>query len=103
MSFDTCPTDVAAAPAERIWERLIDPSRLDWVDARLLEAPARRLQAGDRLLFAASLGLRVSWLVKAIEPLRELTLDIGLPFGMSNLETIVLSPIDGAHCRVTFN
>jgi hypothetical protein len=99
----TCPTDVAHAPAERIWERLIDPSRLDWVDAKLIEAPGRRLQVGDRLLFAASLGLRVSWTVLAIEPLRLLTLDIGLPFGMANRETVVLSPVDAEHCRITFN
>jgi len=99
----TCPTDIVRAPAERVWERLIDPARLGWVDARLMEAPARHLAVGDRLVFAASLGLRVSWVVLAMEPLRSLDLDIGLPFGMANRQTIVLSPMDPESCRVTFN
>jgi hypothetical protein len=102
-AFETCPTDVARAPAERIWELLTDPARLTWQDAKLIEGPARRLAVGDRLLFTASFGLRVSWSVVELEPLRKLTLHIGLPFGMANEEAIVLSKIDEQSCRITFS
>jgi hypothetical protein len=99
----TCPTDIVRAPAERVWERLIDPALLGWVDARMIEAPERRLVVGDRVVFVASLGLRVSWVVMGMEPLRSLDLDIRLPFGMANRQTTVISPIDAESCRLTFN
>lgn len=99
----TCPTDIVRAPAARVWEHLIDPTRLGWVDARLIEAPERPLAVGDRLVFVASFGLRVSWVVLAMEPLRSLELDIGLPFGMANHQTMVISPAGEESCRVTFN
>lgn len=102
-TFETCPTDVARAPVERAWELLTTPSRLDWVDARLIEAPGRSLRPGDRVVFAASLGLRVSWTVLAVEPPHRLALDIALPFGMANQQTVVLSPLDAERCRITFN
>ena len=101
--FDTCPTDVVDAPVERVWELLTNPSLLHWVDAKLLEAPARSLTAGDRLRFAASFGLRVSWTVRALDPPRLLALDVRLPFGMANQETVLLSRLDAERCRVTFN
>jgi hypothetical protein len=101
--FDVCPTDVVHAPVERVWPLLIEPSRLHWVDAKLVSAPARALAVGDRLLFRAGPGLRVSWSVVAVEPEHSLTLDIALPFGVTNHETVVLTRIDDASCRVTFN
>jgi hypothetical protein len=100
---ETCPTDVVRAPLERIWAHLTEPTRLEWVDAKLIDAPPRTLAVGDRLSFAASLGLRVSWTVLAIDPPRSIALHIGLPFGMANRETVVLSPIDAQRCRITFN
>lgn len=100
--IEACPTDVAHAPAERVWERLVDPDRLDWV-ARVVEAPAGPLRAGDRVRFAASLGLRLTWDVLAVEPARRLALDITLPFGIANHMTIALAPIDAERCRITFH
>jgi hypothetical protein len=102
-SFETCPTDVVHAPVERVWELLTIPSLITWADARLIEAPGRGLVAGDRIVFVASLGLRVSWTVLSLDPPKELALQIGLPFGMGNRETIVLSRLAESECRVTFN
>jgi hypothetical protein len=102
-TVETCPTDVVGAAVERVWALLTNPSLLHWMDVRLIEAPARNLSVGDRALFAASFGLRVSWTVLALDQSRSITLDIGLPFGMVNRETVVLSPLDANRCRVTFN
>jgi len=101
-TLEACPTDVARASAERVWERLTNPSQLGWV-AKVIEAPKRPLRAGDRVRFSASLGLRVTWDVLAVEPTRQMALNIALPFGMANHMTIVISPIDAETCRVTFN
>jgi hypothetical protein len=102
-SFETCPSDVVRAPVERVWELLTIPSLIRWADARLIEAPERGLRVGDRIVFTASFGLRVSWTVLGLDAPRELALHIELPFGMANQETIVLSRIDEGECRVTFN
>jgi uncharacterized protein YndB with AHSA1/START domain len=101
-TIEACPTDVVRASAERVWEHLVDPAKLDWV-ANVIERPAARLRVGDRVRFSASLGLRVTWDVLAVEPVRQMALDIALPFGMANHMTIVISSIDAESCRVTFN
>ena len=102
-NFETCPTDVVHASAECVWELVMTPSLFGWIDAKVIEAPARSLMVGDRVIFAASLGLRVSWTVLALEPPHRIALDIELPFGIANQETIVLSRLDAATCRVSFN
>ncbi len=101
--MEVCPTDVTRASVERVWELVTNPSGYqEWVDAKVIEAPSRALQIGDRVLFTASLGLRLSWTVFAIDPLREFGIDVALPFGMANHETIVISKL-AEGCRVTFN
>jgi hypothetical protein len=52
---------------------------------------------------AAQLGLGFSWTVLEIAPPRMLTIDIALPFGMGNRDTIMITRIDDERCRVTFN
>jgi len=102
-SFETCPTDTIGASPERVWELLTDPARLDWVGVKLVEGPARHLAVGDRLVFGPAPGLRLSWDVLAVEPLRTLELDIRAPFGIRNHEVVVVSPSDSDNCRLTFN
>ncbi len=102
-AMEVCPTDVARAPVELAWEHFTNPSLLGWVDAKLVDAPARPVAVGDRLLFKADFGLRVTWSILAIEPHRQVELDIGLPFGMANRQTTVFSRIDAHSCRITFS
>jgi uncharacterized protein YndB with AHSA1/START domain len=103
-SFETCPTDIVRAPRERVWDLLTNPARLDdWLGVKVVEAPARTLAVGDRLVFGPAPGLRLSWNVLSIEPLRTLELDIKAPLGIRNHEIVVLSPVGGDSCRVTFN
>jgi uncharacterized protein YndB with AHSA1/START domain len=101
-SFETCPTDVIHASPERVWELLTNPARLGWLGVKVVEAPARNLAVGDRLVFGPAPGLRLSWTVLGVEPLRTLELDITAPLGISNHEIVVVSPIGSGSCRVTF-
>jgi hypothetical protein len=97
------PTDVIRASPERVWELLTNPERLGWLTVRVVEAPARNLEVGDRLVFGPAPGLRLSWNVLSVEPLRTLELDIKVPFGITNHEIVVMSPLVGNEgCRVTF-
>jgi hypothetical protein len=41
--------------------------------------------------------------VLSIEPLRTLELDVKVPLGIRNHETVVVSPAGVDSCRVTFN
>jgi uncharacterized protein YndB with AHSA1/START domain len=102
-TFETCPTDIVPASREHVWELLTDPARLEWVGVKLVEAPARHLAVGDRLVFGPAPGLRLSWDVLSVEPLRALELDIKAPFGIRNHEMIVVSPLESDSCRLTFN
>jgi uncharacterized protein YndB with AHSA1/START domain len=103
-SFETCPTDVIHASPERVWDLLTNPARLgDWLGVKVLAAPARNLAIGDRLVFGPAPGLRLSWTVLSVEPLRRLELDIKVPFGIRNHEIVVVSPVGSDSSRVTFN
>jgi hypothetical protein len=102
-SFETCPTDIIHASLEQVWDLVTNPARLDWVGVKLVESPAHHLAAGDRLVFGPAPGLHVSWDVLAVERLRMLELDIKVPFGIRNHEVVVLSPLNGDSCRLTFN
>jgi uncharacterized protein YndB with AHSA1/START domain len=102
-SFETCPTDIIHTSPERVWELLTNPARLDWLGVKVVEAPARNLAVGDRLVFGPAPGLRLSWNVLSVEPLRTLELDIKAPFGIRNHEIIVVSPLGSDSCRATFN
>jgi uncharacterized protein YndB with AHSA1/START domain len=102
-SFETCPTDIIHASPERVWELLTNPARLDWLAVKVVEAPARNLAVGDRLVFGPAPGLRLSWNVLSVEPLRTLELDIKAPFGIRNHEIVVVSPHGSDSCRATFS
>jgi uncharacterized protein YndB with AHSA1/START domain len=101
-SFETCPTDIIHASRERVWALLTNPAQLGWIGVKVVEAPARSLAAGDRLVFGPAPGLRLSWDVLSVEPLRTLELDVKVPFGIRNHEIVVVSPLGSDSCRVTF-
>ena len=114
MAIQTCPTDIVASSAERIWNLLTQPRELAaWTGARLVECsthggpthdgPTEGLVAGDRVVLAPGFGMRVIFEVLAMDPLRQLALDAYLPFGVVNHEVIQISPVGAGGCRVTFN
>ena len=100
--MEVCPTEVIVAPAERIWQLLTDPLELArWSGTKLLEGPERSVSAGDRLVLRAGI-MHIVVDVRELQPPRQLTLDIALPFGVSNREQAQITRIDGTSCRVTF-
>jgi hypothetical protein len=101
--MDVCPTDVVFARAERIWHLLTDAGQLThWSGTKLVEGPARLESVGDQLVLRAGL-FHITFDVRDVQAPRQLTLDIGLPFGVRNHERIEITPIDASSCRVTFN
>jgi len=104
MSIVACPTDVVAAPAERVWELLADASSLArWTGTRLVEGPERPLQAGDRIVYGAGPGLRAIFQVLEVVPRQTLRVDVAMSFGIVNHEVIQLAAIDDTRTRVTFS
>ena len=105
MGFQTCPTDLIEAPAERIWKLIVDPQQLgSWIDAKVADAPRRPLEVGDRVGLLAGPGhfLKVGIEVISLRELEELALEISLPFGLKNHEKVRLRAL-GSRTRVTYN
>jgi len=102
-SFETCPTAVIDASPDRVWNLLTNPVQLGWLGLKVVAAPGRTLAVGDRLVFGPAPGLRVSWDVLSVQPLRMLELDVTVPFGIRNHEIVVMSPLGSGSCRVSFN
>ena len=101
--MDVCPTDVVFAPADRVWHLLTDARELtDWSGAKLIEGPMRLASVGDRLVVRAGI-FHITFDVLDMQAPQQLTLNIGLPFGVRNHERIEITPIDANSCRVTFN
>jgi hypothetical protein len=101
--MEVCPTALIAAPAEVIWHLLTDPHELaDWTGTKLAQGPPRALRAGDRLVLRAGV-LHITFDVLDMHAPGQLTLDIALPFGLTNHEQIQITPITAHSCRVTFN
>ena len=107
--IQTCPTDLVYATVDRVWELLTVPRELEqWSAAKVIEAPARPLDTGDRLILAVGrtgLGqkIRMSFQVVEAKPPQELRLEIRLPFGITNHEVIRITPVGSRECRVTYN
>ena len=100
-----CPTDIVRAPAVRVWSLVTEPRELArWSDTRIIEAPERALDAGDRLLLGAGAGhrMRVVLDVQEAAAPRRLALRIRLPFAVVNHEVIEIVPLDEHSSRVTF-
>lgn len=106
MAFQTCPTDLVEASAETVWVLLTTPRLYEeWVDARLREGPERPIAVGDRLLLGAGPGhrMKVVFDVVGLTPMREVVLDVRLPFGLGNHEVLRITPLGSRRCRVTYD
>jgi hypothetical protein len=104
--IQTCPTDVVHATRARVWELITSPTSIcSWADGVLVDGPARPLQAGDRVVMRSGplRHFKVVLHVLAARPHEELALDVMLPFGVVNHESIALRAIDEGSCRVALN
>jgi uncharacterized protein YndB with AHSA1/START domain len=101
--MEVCPTEVVLAPAEHIWQLLTDLRKLaHWTGTTLVGAPACPMSTNDHLVFRAGVW-RITFDVLEMRPPRMLTIDVGLPLGVTNHEQIRVTPIDARSSRVTFN
>ena len=108
MGLISCPTDVIAASADAVWPLLTDPAQYErWTGADVLRVSppgaARRGQRIDFSVRALALTWPVRFAVGAVRDRESLELDVFMPFGIVNHELIVLSRLDDARTRVTFN
>src|SRR5262245_52571281 len=104
--IQVCPTDIVKASPDRIWNLLTSPRELaGWSDTTLVHAPDREITAGDQLVLGAGIAhwFRVVFQVREATRPRSLSIDIRLPFGVTNDETIDIAPLGSDTCRVTFN
>lgn len=101
--MEVCPTDVLLASAERIWYLLTDPRTLaQWTGTKLVGSFVSPMSAGDHLVLRAGV-LHITFDVLDMRPPRELTFDVGFPFGVTSHEQIQITPINAHSTRVTFN
>jgi uncharacterized protein YndB with AHSA1/START domain len=101
-----CPTDIVHASAERVWKLLTTPKELPaWTGMALVEGPDREMRAGDRVVLGAGMGIPLRMIFQVREAVRPqlLSLDIRLPFGITNDETIQILRIGSSESRVTYN
>jgi len=101
-----CPTDIVRASPDRIWDLLTNPRELaGWSDTVVIDAPEREITTGDRLVLGAGLAyrFRVIFHVREAARPRLLSINVRLPFGVTNHETIAIIPVESNACRVTFN
>jgi ligand-binding SRPBCC domain-containing protein len=109
MIVNVCPSGIAAAPAQQVWQVLTTPDRFgEWLDAAVVAVrPPGRAVAGQRIdLVAPSFGFhwRVSIDVDAVDPDgRWIDLTGRLPFGIVNHERVTLAQVDADQTLVRFN
>ena len=104
----SCPTDMVGASADAVWELLTRPELYDrWTGADLVSVvPPGQAHPGQRIDFRVR-ALGRTWPVRfEVGDLRDresLELNVFMPLGIVNRELVVLSRIDEAHTRLTFN
>lgn len=101
--MEVCPTEVINAAAQHVWQLLTDPLQFaQWSSTKLDESPAPPMRAGDSFVLRKG-GMRVRIKVLDARPLQHLTLEVHLPFGITNHEQVRLTELSATTCRVTFN
>ncbi len=103
-----CPAAIVSAAPERVWSVLADSTAFSaWTDAQLVRAdPPGTVAAGQRLDLRAR-GLGRWWPIRitvheAVPPSR-LVVDVRLPFGIVNHETVQIVPEADGRSLVRFN
>jgi ligand-binding SRPBCC domain-containing protein len=109
MIVNVCPSKVANAPVEQVWQVISTPERYgEWVDAKVVAveppgpvAPGQRIQLG-----AAFLGRQWPATIEVINVdanHRWIDLRARLPFGVVNNEHLTLTELDSKRTLVRFN
>ena len=101
--MEVCPTDIIHAPAERIWQLLVDAQELArWTGTKLFKGPLRPLRTGDLVVLGAGF-MHFSFEFLDEQAPQSLRFLVRLPFGIVNHEHVQITPAGSDSCRVTFN
>jgi ligand-binding SRPBCC domain-containing protein len=109
MILNVCPSGIANAPVEAVWQALVNTERYgDWADAEVVSVhPAGRASPGQRIELAArAFGRRwhATIDIGRIDPdCRWIDMVARTPLGVVNREHITLSPVDSGRTVVRFN
>ena len=103
-----CPTDTIAAPVERVWQLLTNPSLYDsWIDGRVERvSPPGPVRPGH-VVEISTRGFGRRWLllfkVLSVDPdKRVLEFDVDLPLGLKMHELMTAVALDSGHTRLSF-
>jgi hypothetical protein len=109
MSFESCPIAIVAAPAERLWTLLTNPSGWDDVfDLREIRANLPGSAAVGQTIYAKTgpwlFPLKVELCITDIDATNfRLGLRVKLPLRIHVNEEIKVAMLDAATCRVSYN
>lgn len=108
MRLTTCPTATIGAPVALVWRLLTDPAAIGrWSGAALVAAsPPGPAAAGQRIEFAAPAGparAPVIFHVREVDDAaHRMRVDVYLPLGIVNHETITCASVSPAETFVSF-
>ena len=109
MIVNVCPSGVASAPRQGVWEVLTTPERFgEWVDANVVSVhppgPARAEQRIELVAPRFGLRWRVSIEIEGLDPEGGwIELTACTPFSVVNHERITLTDVDRGHTLIRFN
>lgn len=109
MSVNVCPIATINAPVERVWSFLTEPANYAlWWDAEIrLIAPEGPASPGQTI-HAQATALGKNWNVNVMveevdEANRQIHLTTVLPLGITVHNHVTCTPLDSAHCGVSFS
>ena len=108
MSVSVCPLATVNAHVEHVWSFLSEPANYAlWWDAQTRSiAPPGPASPGQKI-YAQTTALGLNWNVnvrveEVDEADREIHLTTKLPWGITVQNHIRCTPLDPAHCRISF-
>jgi hypothetical protein len=108
MTVSVCPIAIIAAPLERVWALLANPSNYDvWWDAQTdAIVPDGPAQPGQ-IVYAHTYGLGRRWKITTVVELvdaarHRIQLTTTLPLGIVAHNQLACTAVDGASTRVQF-
>lgn len=109
MAIRVCPSAVVAAPVERVWELLAEPTRYDdWWDVHAEHIAPPGPAAPGQVFFGTVRGLGRTWQVVAIRvemvnpDKHQIRLHARLPLGVVDDATITVRALDPTSCLLQF-
>ena len=105
--FDHCPTAVIAAPVERVWELLTDPTlRDEWWDSRTARVIPNGKASPGQVIYVKTWPLIRKWdtpiKIEMVDPEKHQIQWEMRGFGLINPRTTTCTAIDATSCHVHY-